>query len=278
MQPDSFETVARSTSRKRSPAWSRQTIPRFVRNERASGARLSAGILYLALALTAVGGNAFGGSVREVVYATAPETLNGYLCRPTGAGPFPAVVYNHGGVGNIIGGAPRETCEALAAAGFVGFAPIRRRTRSMAGHAEDVQAGLDYLLGLDYVDRNRVAMAGFSRGGALTFMAAARGARIKAVVIMASAIPPSRSGFALSDAVKIRMPVLLLVAENDTGSRKTKGRNTVEGMRRLSAALAEAGNAPNLIVYPSYGGDGHEMFFEIGAYWTDVVDFLRKHL
>jgi dienelactone hydrolase len=239
---------------------------------------LVATMLFLALTLTTLGGNAVGGDLRKVVYTTKPETLKGYLCRPSGAGQFPAVAYNHGGVGDIIGGAPKETCEALAAAGFVGFAPIRRQTRSMAGHPDDVQAGLDYLLGLDYVDRDRVAMMGFSRGGALTFMAAARAAPIKAAVIMASANPPLESGFTFGDAVNIRVPVLLLVAENDTGSRKTMGQNTLEGMRRMSAALAEAGNTPKLIVYPPYRGDGHEMFFEIGAYWTDVVEFLKKHL
>jgi hypothetical protein len=109
-------------------------------------------------------------------------------------------------------------------------------------------------------------------------MAAARGAPIKAAVIMASAMPPPRSGFTLGDAVKSRVRVLLLVAENDTRSRKTMGQNTLEGMRRMSAALTEAGNTPKLIVYPPYRGDGHEMFFEIGAYWTDVVEFLKKHL
>lgn len=182
------------------------------------------------------------------------------------------------GVGNIIGGAPKETCKALVEAGFVGFAPIRRQTREMAGHPDDVQAGLDYLLGLDYVDRNKVAMLGFSRGAALTFMVAARGAPIKAAVIMATAVPPPQSGFTFADAVKIRVPVLLLVAKNDTGSRKTMGQNTLEGMQRMSAALTEAGNTPKLIVYPPYRSDGHEMFFEIGAYWKDVVEFLKRHL
>jgi len=221
---------------------------------------------------------AVGGEVREVVYTTTPETLEGYLCRPSGAGPFSGVLYNHGGLGNIIGGAPKETCEALAAAGFVGFAPIRRQTRPMGGHTEDIQAALNYLTGLDYVDRNRIAMMGFSRGGALTFMVTARAAPIKAAIIMASASPPPRSGFTLEDAANIRVPVLLLVAENDTGSRKTMGQNTVETMRRMSAALTAAGNAPKVIVYPPYGIDGHEMFFEIGPYWKDVVEFLKKHL
>jgi dienelactone hydrolase len=133
----------------------------------------------------------------------------------------------------------------------------------MAGHLDDVLAGLEYLLGLDYVDRNRIAMMGFSRGGALTFMAAARAVPIKAAVIMASANPPPESGFTLRDAVNIRVPVLLLVARNDTGPRKTMGQNTLEGMRRMSAALTAAGNTPKMIVYPPYNGDGHEMFFEI---------------
>jgi len=267
-----------SRFRKPYPAEFRQEMLELARTERVQQVRLVARMLFLALTFATVGGNAVAGQVGEVVYTTTPETLKGYLCRPSGAGPFAAVAYNHGGIGDIMGGAPKETCEALAAAGFVGFAPIRRQTRSMAGHPDDVQAGLDYLLRLDYVDRNRVAMTGFSRGGALTFMATGRGAPIKAAVIMASAMPPPQSGFTFADAVKIRVPVLLLVAENDTGSRTTMGQNTLEGMRRMSVALAEAGNIPTLIVYPPYRGDGHEMFFEIGAYWTDVVEFLKKHL
>lgn len=243
--------------------------------------RLLRGVVRTALlALAAMGmvGSAVGAEVSEVVYTETPETLKGYLCRPSGAGPFPAVAFNHGGVGNIMGGAPRETCQALAAAGFVAFAPLRRQTRGMAGHPDDVQAGLAYLLGLAYVDRSRVAMAGFSRGGALTFMAAAKGAPIKAAVIMASAAPPPESGFTIDDAPKIRIPILLLVAENDTGSKKTLGQNTVDTVRRMSDALTAAGNAPKLVVYPPYGADGHDMFFEVGGYWKDVLDFLRKHL
>lgn len=234
--------------------------------------------VFFALTLSSMAGSAAGVELCEVVYTETPEILKGYLCRPSGAGPFAAVVFNHGGVGNIMGGAPQETCQALAAAGFVGFAPIRRQTRSLSGHPDDVQAGLAYVRGLDYVDRNRVAMAGFSRGGALTFMAAAMGAPIKAAIIMASAMPPRESGFTLDDAPKIRIPILLLVAENDTGSRKTLGQNTVDTVRRMADALTAAGNTPKLVVYPPYGSDGHDMFFEVGAYWPDVIDFLRKLL
>ena len=45
----------------------------------------------------------------------------------------------------------------------------------------------------------------------------------------------------------------------------------------MSTALAETWNIPKIIVYPPYRSDRHEMFFEIGDYWTDVVDFLKQY-
>jgi dienelactone hydrolase len=232
--------------------------------------------LFLSLVIfLTVGGDVMAGQVEEVTYRTDPD-LKGYLCRPEENGPFPAAIFNHGGLGDIIGGAPEGTCEALAEAGFVGFPPIRRLTRSMRGHVGDVLAGLEYLRGLDQVDRNRVSMIGFSRGAALTFMAASKEISIKRAVIMASAFPPPRSGFTLKIADQVEVPVLLLVAENGTGSRKTRGQDTLAGMRRMEDALTSAGNPPRLIVYPPYGNDGHEMFFEIGKYWSDVIDFISQ--
>ena len=146
----------------------------------------------------------------------------------------------------------------------------------MRGHLGDVLAALDYLGGLDFVDGERVAMIGFSRGAALTFMAASKDIAIKEAVIMASAFPPKRSGFTLKKANRINVPVLMLVAENDTGSRKTHDQDTVAGMQRMAAALEQGGNTPKQIVYPSYGNDGHEMFFEVGKYWPDVIAFLKQ--
>ena len=220
-------------------------------------------------------------SMEEVVYATQPTRLTGYLCKPANLAPGKqaAVLYNHGGMQAIIGGAPKETCAALAEAGFIGFAPIRRPTMEVGPSRADVRTALAYLANLDIVDPKRIAMVGFSRGGALTFMAAAEEAAISAAVIMASAAPPAQSGFTLADAPKIKIPVFLIVAENDTGSKKTNGQNTIAGMKRMQTALNEAGNPARLVVYPRFRtSDGHEMFEEIGVYWPDVVAFLKQQL
>jgi dienelactone hydrolase len=210
-----------------------------------------------------------------VTYATGEYQLRGRLCKPEGAGPFPAVVYNHGGVQDRIGGAPDETCAALAKAGFVGFSPIRRPTRPFVGHAQDVQTAIEYMAALPYVDSTRLGLIGFSSGATVTLLVAAHRKGLKAVVIMGTAGAERRMNF---DPSAITAPVLVLVAKNDTGSRLTFGNNTVASSEDLVAKLKRAGRDVTYIVYPPYKRDGHLMFFEIGPYWTDVVEFLKKHL
>ena len=240
-----------------------------------TGPRPALFVIALALAGCA---DSHAGEVATVTYRTGEPILTGYLCKPEGPGPFAAVLYNHGGLGHIIGAAPRATCRALAASGFVGFSPIRRPTRPLHGHLDDVMAGLDHLRGLDAVDPRRLAMIGFSRGGLLTLMAARRGASLRAVVIMASAEGRGHLDAELADAGAVTAPVLILVAENDTGSRRTMGQDLARASRRIDRALRAAGRESTLIVYPPHGEDGHALFFEIGSYWPDVEKVLHDHL
>ncbi len=229
----------------------------------------------IAVAAVLVSGCAHLGGATNVTYATGEYVLQGSLCKPEGAGSFPAVVYNHGGVGNMIGGAPDQTCLALAKAGFVGFSPIRRPTPPFIGHAKDVATAIDYVAALPYVDGARLGLMGFSSGATVTYLVAARPKGLKAVVIMGTAGGERRMNV---DPSGITAPVFVLVARNDTGSRRTLGNNTVASSEDLVAKLKQAGRGVTYTVYPSYGSDGHLMFFEIGAYWPDVVEFLKKHL
>jgi len=216
-------------------------------------------------------------AAEKLVYVGKPK-LSGRLCKPDGPGPFPAVIYNHGGLGNIIGGDPKGTCEALKMAGYIGFSPMRRRTKSLKNHPEDVQAALEALRGVEGVDASRMAMVGFSRGGLLTLMTGNRDKRLKALVILATAA----GGRGQLDVEKANLtltaPVLLMVAENDTGSRSALGQNTKAGMLSLNEALKAAGKDVRLIVLPPHGGDGHQAFAKIGGYWTDVLEFLKQNL
>lgn len=200
--------------------------------------------------------------------------LNGSLCRPEGPGPFPAVIYNHGGSGGAqIGGAPAETCEALAEAGFVGFAPIRSEEWTMEERLEYVLETVDYVKSLDYVDSSRIGIIGFSQGGLLTFMAATQRSDFSAIVLMAMAANNKILEDYLPRAGDISAPALLLISENDNAVQ-----DHLQLMLNLEELLQSEGKQADLIIYPPYKNDGHLMFFEVGEYWADVLEFLQQHL
>ena len=172
-----------------------------------------------------------------------------------------------------MGGAPEETCAALARDGYVGLSPLRRQTVSLEGHLDDVLAAVDFLLDLEYVDKDRVGIMGFSRGGMLTFAAATVRSEFGAIIIMAPAPPKGPLENSLSAAANVSAPVLFLVAENDTMQA-----DHIETSRTYMQALVAAGKDAALILYPPYKNDGHWMFFEIGDYWSDVQRYFDEHL
>lgn len=117
-----------------------------------------------------------------VTYRSGDITVSGTLLRPTGPGPFPAIVLNHGYIEPSIyvtgQGLAREQV-ALATDGFVvlhtdyrGHAAsdpagdIERETR--LGYVRDAANAVDALTKLPYVDPDRLAMLGRSMGGGVT--------------------------------------------------------------------------------------------------------------
>ena len=230
----------------------------------------------LLLSIFTLGGWSGTSIADKVTLDSGGHKLKGTLCRPGGTGPFPAVVYHHGGGGNAIGGSPEDTCRALAKAGFIGLSLIRRSTKPLQGHLEDAEVAVDYIKQRDEVDSGRIGVIGFSRGGLLAWQQAARRNDLAALVIMGVAVNRQLN---FADAGNIPAPVLLLVSKNDTGSRYTKGRNTLKFTRRAADALKQAGRDIEFIVYPSFRNDGHTLFFEVRSeYWKDVTRFLKSHL
>jgi len=210
--------------------------------------------------------------LQEVVYSKE-HSLKGYLAIPEGKGPFPAVIYHHGGLGNRVGGKSKETSIALAQAGYVGFSPLRRKTRPMKDAVEDARAAMAFLRTLRDVDPGRLGILGFSRGGYIAFYNGANNPNVKAMVIMACAPGRSNRGEFFAKVRQAKAPTLLLVAENDN-----EWTDHVALIKKIRQMLHGEGNNAKLIVYPPYKRDGHRMFFEIGDYWKDVVKFLEQNI
>jgi len=110
-------------------------------------------------------------SAKEVVFQSGSISLKGYIVTPKGNGPLPAVIFMYGGRGSRVEGDPKGTVEAIAKAGFIGFAWIRSQDSSLAGNVQETIAATDYVKNLKNVDVERLAVIGFSRRGLLAFMA-----------------------------------------------------------------------------------------------------------
>jgi dienelactone hydrolase len=141
----------------------------------------------------------------EVAFPSGRLTLHGFVFRPHGAGPFPAIVFNHGSEefpGNKAGQA-----EFFVPHGFVLFVPHRRgQGRShdagtyindfheggaqqsstfvdaLVTQSDDVMAAVAYAASLPYVDAQRIAVSGCSLGGIESLFAVQRGTGIVAAI------------------------------------------------------------------------------------------------
>ena len=205
---------------------------------------------------------------------TVEELSDGsYVCRPAGVGPFPVVLYNHGGLGTIVGGDLAGTCRSLAEAGYLARSEKRQETRQLTGHLEEVLAGLKRLRSHPDADASRVGVMGFSRGGLLTLQAAiAQPENIHAVVLMAPAQGKSAMERTLRQVSPIDDPVRVFVSEND----QTQA-NHVQISHDVEDALSAAGKDVDLTIYPPYGDDGHKLFFLVQEpYWSDLIAFFDE--
>ena len=207
-----------------------------------------------------------------------------YKSQPIGVGPFPGVLYSHGGLGNAVWGNLRGTCIALAQNGYMGWCNRRTTDIPMAPHVVQIEAALDSLLSQTDVDVNNIGIIGFSRGGLLTIMTAvSRYYDVKAVVTMAPAAANNTLANTLLNASSIDDSVLILVAENDTFQDNhvqlaldvRNALDTSTGVRHIEyTPYDEDGNGVvnNL-------DDGHMLFDKVQSpYWDDLIDFLDNNL
>lgn len=244
---------------------------------------------------------------RHVAFPSADLTLAGYLYKPDGVGPFPAVLWNHGSEPDPGGGAEFDSVAAIfVPAGFVVFAPMRRghsdsegeyirdaieRESAVAGQAagmglgaqlletsqvDDQLAGLAFLKQQAFVDTTRIAVVGCSFGGIQTLFGAARHVGYRAAVAISPAAlswehsPDLRTR--LENAVaKIDIPVFLIQPPKDASLAPAKVLGPILSKR----------NAVNRVkIYPAAGPEAEQRHCFGGArgmhvWGPDAVAFLE---
>jgi carboxymethylenebutenolidase len=260
----------------------------------------------LVLALAPVVQSAWGQTARPelIAFKSGNLELKGFVWKPSGEGPFPALLWNHGSERSP--GAVENVATFFVSKGYVFFVPHRRGQGRSPGpyimdelqaadrgrkggrgrllvdlhetQLEDQFAGLQYLQGLPYVDRNRIAAMGFSFGGIQTMLAVERGPVYRVAVNCSGAAETWRGSSDLRSrlstaASKAKIPVFFLQAEND---------HDLTPNRVLSEEVRKSGQAVEAKVYPAFGSgprEGHSFCVRGTEIWgPDVLKFIETYL
>lgn len=249
-----------------------------------------------------------GLTAETVTFTSDGLSLEGYLYKPAGNGPFPAIIWNHGSEQNSDQTSEFDAvAQIFVPAGYVVFAPAGRGQGGSQGQSiqdqiqqeqssngaaaaqqlfvqlmegpqlDDQLAGLAYLKSLSYVNTAQLAVAGCSYGGVETIFAAEKDASYKAAV----AISPGSDSWdsstllqqALTKAVNgISMPVFLIHPQKDV---------SVEPGYTLAQEFLKLGKSYSLKIYPAFGpADEQGLCFggAQGFHWwaSDVLTFLSN--
>ena len=247
----------------------------------------------------------------EVSFPSGDLTLHGFIYKPKGSGPFPALIWNHGS--EKMPGWQPELAAFYNAKGFVFFIPHRhghgrspgeyivdvnnRLLEEHKGHEEgawnemvrlhdvynaDVAAAVEWLRHRQFVDPDRIVMSGVSYGGIQTILSAQRGMGIRGFIAFAPAamswrmIPLRERLVAAIHAAKA--PIFLLQAANDYST----GPSDV-----LGPEIRKSGPPNRAKLYPAFGADddhrkGHGAFatWNIGTeiWGPEVLAFIDAAL
>jgi dipeptidyl aminopeptidase/acylaminoacyl peptidase len=244
-----------------------------------------------------------------VAFVSEGVTLHGVLYRPKGAGPFPAVLFNHGsGAGMMSDELFQALGPQFVARGWIFFAPWRRgqglsetagpyimddinAARGRGGisaaaavlvrrhetdQLDDQLAGLTWLRAAAFVARGRIAVAGNSFGGIQTVLGMERADYCAGIDMAGGAmswkLSPDLQTVMTRAVRNARAPIFFFQAENDYDVTPT---------RVLSAAMKEAGKPYQATIYPPSGkepGEGHGLPLRgIGLWFDDAMRFLERN-
>ncbi len=198
-------------------------------------------------------------AANSATYKSGAVDVSGYFYKPSGTGPFPAVLVLHGKSGQPK--SPPPEVQWLATQGYVALAPDYFTPIGMTAEKFDVSfylnnvdqarevlgQGLEALKSLPYVSPGRIGVVGFSLGGYFAFILASRD-DVKCIISYYGAYAPTAPArYRLADIIaQIKAPVLMFHGDKDE-LVPIANANTARDL------LAMSGKQYEYIVYPGAG-------------------------
>ena len=244
-----------------------------------------------------------------VSFSSSGKLLHGLLYKPTGKGPFPAVLYNHGSAPGLLNNQAFDLIGPMfTARGWVFFAPYRRgqglssdagpyiqdeiqAARARGGDSlaaetmvrsltteqlHDQMAALSWLKEQPFVRPTQIAAMGNSFGGIETVLGVEQVSYCAGVDASGGAeswdLAAGLQSVMLHAVRNAKAPILFFQAENDYNLAPS---------RTLYAAMKESNRQAEIRIYPPYGNspqEGHSFAYRGASIWIDdVLHFLKAH-
>jgi dienelactone hydrolase len=243
--------------------------------------------------------------------------LKGYLWKPAGPGPFPAVMFNHGSgakdaqhtAGRTMAEAAADLAPVFLKHGYVFFYLCRRGQGLSAdqgpfaqdlleqaeakgpearkhvhyqlvtgGQLDDALAGLAFLKAVPSVDPKRIAVVGHSFGGMLTLLSGEHDSSIRAEVSFAAGAKSWHT------SQELRQSTLASVDKTAAPIMLVQAANDFDttSSTEIAAELNHLHKPHQLKIYPPVGEtseDGHNLLYLAIPEWEpDVFQFLDGNL
>jgi carboxymethylenebutenolidase len=238
----------------------------------------------------------------EMFLAGKQGKLQAFLWKPEGAGPFPALVYNHGSEKEPFIGTQGQIGPFLSKQGYVVLFPIRRgagksdgqywQDRVKQGHFwhkeknalaaladenEDVVSAIAWLRTQPFVKGDEISVAGCSFGGIHTLLTAEKPLGLHAAIDFAGGAMAWSTNSLFRErlqqaAENAKVPVFFVQAENDFNTAPSKV---------LSEAMRKKKLPHRMRIFPPHGdthmaGHGHFCAHGSAEWGADVLDFLKR--
>jgi carboxymethylenebutenolidase len=255
------------------------------------------------------------GAASTVIVPSGDLALRAELFCPSGQGPFPAVLFNHGSghTGGVsLGGHDQRHPELLgpvfARHGYVFLYLYRRGDGLSAGQGiasgdamddafasggqgareqiqlrllegaemSDATAGLAYLRALREVDARRIAVVGHSFGGSLTVLLAEHDPSIRAIVTFGA------GGYSWDQSAPLRARLTTAVDRMSASAFFIHAENdySIRAGKELGAEMARLRKPHRVKIYPAVGqtaAQGHDFIhLRISVWEPDVFTFLDE--